>query len=103
LDTETILAKAHDADFWIDGHINEPEKSSIPRIIKADPRMKTLKAVRTGNVWDATLRTDPKHGNDYWQTGIVRPDLVLADLSAILHPELSPHHRFIFYRKATAK
>lgn len=103
LDTETILAKAHDADFWIDGHINEPEKSSIPRIIKADPRMKTLKAVRTGNVWDATLRTDPKHGNDYWQTGIVRPDLVLADLSAILHPELSHHHRFIFYRKATAK
>ena len=28
---------------------------------------------------------------------------LLADLSAILHPELSPHHRFIFYRKATAK
>lgn len=100
---ETILKKAHDADFWIDGQINEPEKSSIPDIIRADPRMKTLKAMHTGNVWDATLRADPRHGNDYWQTGVVRPDLVLADLSAILHPELSTNHQFTFYRKATAK
>lgn len=65
--------------------------------------MKTLKAMHTGNVWDATLRADPRHGNDYWQTGVVRPDLVLADLSAILHPELSTDHQFTFYRKATAK
>ena len=103
LDTETILRKAHDADFWIDGQINEPEKASLPAIVKDDPRMKTLKAVRIGNVWNATLRADPKHGNDYWQTGVVRPDLVLADLSAILHPELSPNHEFTFYKKAPAK
>ena len=43
------------------------------------------------------------HGNDYWQTGVVRPDLVLADLTAILHPELDRDHQFHFYRKATAK
>ena len=103
LDTETILRKAHDADFWIDGQINESEKASLPAIVKDDPRMKALKAVRTGNVWNAVLRADPKHGNDYWQTGVVRPDLVLADLTAILHPELDADHQFYFYRKATAK
>ena len=65
--------------------------------------MKALKAVRTGTVWNAVLRADPKHGNDYWQTGVVRPDLVLADLSAILHPELSPNHEFTFYKKAPPK
>ncbi|PMW90640.1 ABC transporter substrate-binding protein, partial [Pseudomonas sp. FW215-R2] len=74
LDTEAVIKQAHDADFWIDG----PEKSSIPQILKADPRLKSLKALDNGNVWDATLRADPKHGNDYWQTGVVRPDLVLA-------------------------
>ena len=99
MDTEAIIKKAHDADFWIDG----PEKSSIPEILKADPRLKSLKALDNGNVWDATLRADPKHGNDYWQTGVVRPDLVLADLTAILHPELDADHQFYFYRKATAK
>ncbi|EFS77454.1 ABC transporter substrate-binding protein [Cutibacterium acnes] len=99
LDTEAVIKQAHDADFWIDG----PEKSSIPQILKADPRLKSLKALDNGNVWDATLRADPKHGNDYWQTGVVRPDLVLADLTAILHPELDRDHQFHFYRKATAK
>lgn len=103
LDTETILKKAHDADFWIDGQINESQKASIPTIVKDDPRMKALKPVRNGNVWNGVLRDDPKHGNDYWQTGVVRPDLVLADLSAILHPELSPNHTFTFYKKAPAK
>ncbi|WCC80056.1 ABC transporter substrate-binding protein [Cutibacterium equinum] len=103
LDTETILKKAHDADFWIDGQINESQKASIPTIVKDDPRMKTLKPVRNGNVWNGVLRDDPKHGNDYWQTGVVRPDLVLADLSAILHPELSKNHTFTFYKKAPAK
>ena len=99
LDTEAVIKQAHDADFWIDG----PEKSSIPQILKADPRLKSLKALDNGNVWDATLRADPKHGNDYWQTGVVRPDLVLANLTAILHPELDRDHQFHFYRKATAK
>ena len=99
LDTEAVIKQAHDADFWIDG----PEKSSIPQILKADPRLKSLKALDNGNMWDATPRADPKHGNDYWQTGVVRPDLVLADLTAILHPELDRDHQFHFYRKATAK
>lgn len=99
LDTEAVIKQAHDADFWIDG----PEKSSIPQILKADPRLKSLKALDNGNMWDATPRADPKHGNDYWQTGVVRPDLVLANLTAILHPELDRDHQFHFYRKATAK
>jgi len=99
LDTEAVIKPAHDADFWIDG----PEKSSIPQILKADPRLKSLKALDNGNMWDATPRADPKHGNDYWQTGVVRPDLVLADLTAILQPELDRDHQFHFYLKATAK
>ena len=63
LDTEAVLKQGHDAEFWIDG----PEKSSVPEILKSDPRLKSLKAMNNGNVWDSTLRADPKHGNDYWR------------------------------------
>jgi iron complex transport system substrate-binding protein len=28
----------------------------------------------------------------------MRPDLVLADIVKIVHPELVPEHQFVFYR-----
>ena len=33
--------------------------------------------------WDNTLRTTPQGGNDFWERGAVRPDLILSDLAAI--------------------
>ena len=39
------------------------------------------------NVWNNTLRTTPEGGNDFWESGAVRADLVLEDLVRILHPE----------------
>ena len=27
-------------------------------------------------------------GNDYWESGVVQPDVVLHDLIAIMHPEV---------------
>ena len=38
-------------------------------------------------------------GNDYWETGTSRPDLVLADLLKIFHPELVPEHDLFFHRR----
>jgi len=41
-------------------------------------------------------------GNDYWETGSLRPDLVLADLIKILHPDLLPEHELVFRRRLEA-
>jgi iron complex transport system substrate-binding protein len=38
-------------------------------------------------------------GNDYWERGVVRPDLILADLVKILHPEIDSSKDFNFYKK----
>ena len=38
-------------------------------------------------VWNDNKRMNPKGGNDIWQSGVARPDLVLRDLSIILHPD----------------
>ena len=37
-------------------------------------------------VWNDNKRVNPKGGNDIWQSGVARPDLVLRDLVGILHP-----------------
>jgi iron complex transport system substrate-binding protein len=38
-------------------------------------------------------------GNDYWQSGISNPDVVLSDLIKILHPEILPNHNLFYYQK----
>ncbi|MBR4755807.1 MAG: ABC transporter substrate-binding protein [Bacteroidales bacterium] len=38
--------------------------------------------------WNDNKRLSPKGGNDIWQSGVVRPDLVLRDLVSIMHPGL---------------
>jgi iron complex transport system substrate-binding protein len=37
-------------------------------------------------------------GNDYWESGIVHPDVILADLVKILHPDLLPDHELYYYQ-----
>ena len=34
-------------------------------------------------IYNNTLRTTPEGGNDFWESGSVRPDLILEDLIAI--------------------
>lgn len=67
--------------------------------LAADSRYGELAAVRNGQVWSATKAIGLGGGNDYWERGVARPDLLLADLVAILHPALAPNHQFEFYRQ----
>ncbi len=41
----------------------------------------------------------PGGGSDYFESAAMRPDLVLADLAAMFHPELFPGHVFSYYRR----
>ena len=47
-------------------------------------------------VWNDNARVSPKGGNDIWQSGVVRPDLVLRDLVDVLHP--SKECKPLYYR-----
>ena len=40
----------------------------------------------------------PGGGNEFYGSGIIRPDLILSDLVAIFHPDLLPNHHFVYYR-----
>ena len=96
LDFETVYEKAHNADFWI---TMRNEWRSIDNVVAEDERYGQFKAVRTGNVFNANARLNAHGGNDYWETGLIEPDVLLADVIKILHPDLLPDHRLKYYRK----
>ena len=51
-------------------------------------------------VWNDNKRVNPKGGNDIWQSGVARPDLVLRDLATILHPDNQGEaNKTIYYRQ----
>ena len=50
-------------------------------------------------VWNDNNRVNAKGGNDIWQSGVVRPDLILRDLVTILHPgEENDINNVIYYK-----
>lgn len=96
LDFETVYEKAHDADCWI---TMKNEWRSRDDVVAEDERYKGFTAFETGNVFNANARLNAHGGNDYWETGLIEPDVVLADIIKILHPHLLPNHQFKYYRK----
>ncbi len=96
LDFESVYEKAHDADIWI---TMRNEWQSIGNVVAEDERYGQFKAVETGRVFNANARLNENGGNDYWETGLIEPDVLLADIIKILYPDLQPDHQLKYYRK----
>jgi iron complex transport system substrate-binding protein len=92
---EVLLERAREADIWLDPGLC----TSLDELAASDERYALFRAFQTGRVYNNNARTGPGGGNDYWEGGMARPDLVLADLISIFHPELVPGHERIWYRK----
>lgn len=95
LSFESVFERAHDADYWI-GVGNIP---SLRALAEADSRYSKFKAWKEGQVYTYTARLGEKGGNEYLELGYSRPDMVLADLIKILHPELLPGYEMYFYER----
>jgi iron complex transport system substrate-binding protein len=95
LDVEAVLGRAAGADFWI----NAGEWKDLADARAKDPRNALFKAWKDGRVYVNDALRCESGGRDFYETGAARPDLVLADLIAILHPELLPKHSLRWYRK----
>jgi iron complex transport system substrate-binding protein len=92
---EEVFDKAKDADYWLNlGYV--PDLKSLT---DQDARFADFAAYQNGNVWNNDARTTASGGNDYYESAVANPDVVLADLIAILHPELLPEHTFTYLRQ----
>lgn len=92
---EKALILMADADYWVG-----PGMALNMAQLQADNRrFATLPVVLRGNVYNNNARITPMGGSDFWESGAVRPDVVLADLVRILHPELLPEHELYYFRR----
>ena len=90
---ETAYGLIQKADYWI----NVGSATSLDELKTVNPKFADAKAVRERTVYNNNLRLTPTGGNDYWESAVVRPDMVLRDLIHIFHPELVPDSLY-YYR-----
>ena len=92
---EEVYARASDADYWV----NAADYQSLTALKNADERYTNFLAWQKGAVYTYTNQQNEAGANAYLELGYARPDIVLADLIAILHPEILPDYELYFYKK----
>jgi iron complex transport system substrate-binding protein len=92
---EVIYEIGLGADIWI----NPGAANSKEDILAKDSRFKDFKPFETGQIYNNNKRMSPSGGNDFWESGVVHPEIVLADLIKIFHPQQLPDHRLYYYQK----
>lgn len=100
LSPEAVTAKAVEADLWL----NPGQAESLDDIVSTDKRLKLCKPFKSRKVYNRIRRLSASGANDYMESGIMRPDVILKDLQRIMHPELfeteeTRNKQLYFYEK----
>ena len=95
LSFETVYDSAYEADIWINAHTFK----SLEELGSTDERYKGFKAFQKGAIYNSNARLTPGGGNDYYESGAVRPDIVLKDLVKIFHPGVLPGYQLYYFQK----
>ena len=53
----------------------------------------------TNKIYNNNARLTETGGNDYWESGVINPDVILKDIIVILHPDMFPGYKTFYYRK----
>lgn len=95
LNIESILLKAGDADIWL----NTGQAKVKEDILKVDERLKNFTAYNKNSLFNNNARQNKIGMNDFWESSVINPHLILKDLIKIMHPNILPEHNFVYYRK----
>ena len=95
---EEALIHFNQADIWVGVQAN-----TLEYLGKMDPKYKLFKSYKNGNVYHINKRTNIAGGNDYWESGVARPDLLLNDMIKIVHPSLLPEYELTYIDKLKSK
>lgn len=95
IDLEEAAILISQADVWI----NAGSVATLKDMRSEYPKFADMRCVEQGQIFNFDRRMSPRGGNDYWESGVVRPDVVLRDLIKIFHPELMEDEEFFYYRK----
>ena len=82
------------AELWIG--VNA---ASLKELKQLNSKYNIFEAFKQGKVWNNNRRNTPQGGNDYWESGVARPDLLLKDMIKICHPEILPDYEPFYYEQ----
>ncbi|MBL4709163.1 MAG: hypothetical protein JKY48_12070 [Flavobacteriales bacterium] len=83
LDIETAINNGLDADFWINPGIIQLKKDLAIK----HQNFKDFKSFNSNRIFSNYFKSNEFGANDYWESAVVRPDLVLQDLVSIFHDQ----------------
>ena len=83
LSLETVMGNFLNADIWVGVDVK-----SLEQLKAQDERMMIFKPVKNNRVYHHLNRVTPTGGNDFWESAMLRPDILLKDFIRIAHPEL---------------
>lgn len=91
---EEVFAKADQVQYWINAgnHISKKE------MLGMNPVYSKLSVFNKGKIYVITGKEKAK-ANDFFESGIVRSDLVLKDYIKIFHPELLPDYQLTYMKE----
>ncbi len=94
LNVETVLMNFADTDYWLNCNYN-----TLEELLNADKKHGLFKPVKLGRVYNFNKRVLSSGANDFWESGVARPDLLLCDVIAILHPGILSDYELTYAEK----
>ncbi len=92
--TELAYKTGISCDVWL----NPGAARTLKDITDADSRFSDFRALKTQRVFNNNKRMSDGGGNDFWESGVVHPELILRDLIQIFHPQLLPNDTLFYYQ-----
>jgi iron complex transport system substrate-binding protein len=91
LNVESVLNHFAQADVWLNCNFE-----TLDELMKSDKKHALFKPVASNRVYNFNKRMLPSSANDFWESAVARPDLLLRDVISVLHPDLLPEHQLIY-------
>ena len=91
---EEVFVKGQKAEYWVNigNHQNKKE------LLQINPNYTKLPVFNEGKLYTIDSKTQGK-SNDYFESGVVRADVVLKDYIRIFHPELLPNYKLTYFKE----
>jgi len=91
---EEVFAKAEMADFWVNVGNHKDKKE----LLQINPNYAKMKVYQKGNIYTISGR-EKGSANDFFESGVVRADLVLKDYIKMFHPNIFPKDSLFYMDK----
>ncbi|GAA4154443.1 ABC transporter substrate-binding protein [Chryseobacterium ginsenosidimutans] len=91
---EEVFTKSNGVQYWINAgnHVSKKEMLSM------NPFYSKLNVFNKGKIYVITGK-ERAQANDFFESGVVRSDLVLKDYIKIFHPELLPDYKLTYMKE----